>query len=111
MDKAEAIMDTLRYYLRRTGQIPQNIKEVYKANKVVKAKAPLVDVYGKLTQAPGELGNRYFNAFTETAKDVSEAERVRRVGLRKILQGAAIPAAVGTVGTAGTAGLLVNRNQ
>lgn len=89
MGKAETIMDGMTYLLRRTKQLPQNISEVVAANKIVNKKVPI-------------------DMFSDTTKIINEAKRVRRVGLRKILQGAAIPAAVGTVGTAG---LLVNRNQ
>lgn len=89
MGKAETIMDGMKYLLRRTKQLPQNISEVVAANKIVNKKVPI-------------------DMFSDTTKIINEAKRVKRVGLRKILQGAAIPAAVGTVGTAG---LLVNRNQ
>lgn len=89
MGKAETIMDGMKYLLRRTKQLPQNISEVVAANKIVNKKVPI-------------------DMFSDTTKIINEAKRVKRVGLRKILQGAAIPAAVGTVGTAG---LLVNKNQ
>ena len=89
MGKAETIVDGMKYLLRRTKQLPQNISEVVAANKIVNKKVPI-------------------DMFSDTTKIINEAKRVKRVGLRKILQGAAIPAAVGTVGTAG---LLVNRNQ
>ncbi|HNW88208.1 MAG TPA: hypothetical protein PKN48_00965 [Bacteroidales bacterium] len=84
MGKAETIMDGMKYLLRRTKQLPQNISEVVAANKIVNKKVPI-------------------DMFSDTTKIINEAKRVRQVGLKKIWQGAQLPLAAGAGGGLGLA--------